>query len=168
MTLDINELVEQTFQVARKTIEAGGGWRPEVHIFHAGGTEVVGIDPRIMSTVRGKQELTAVINERMKQRNAILAVMVADVWVAEDDVPRARLDEPFPGRLEALTATVWGPSQPTMVGMQIYSRAADGKPVFEEFSWHDRCISRFAGDSLSRDDDADPHSFFTDSGKKPH
>jgi hypothetical protein len=168
MTLDINELVEQTLQEARKTIEAGAEWRPEVHIFHAGGSEIMSIDPVIMSTVREKQELTAIISERMKHCNAILAVMVADAWVATDNVRRLDLNVPFPGRLEALTATVWGPSQPTLMGTQTYSRAPDGKPVFQEFSWDGRCVNRFAGVNLSRENDADPHSFFTDSGKKPH
>jgi hypothetical protein len=42
-----------------------------------------------------------------------------------------------------------------MMGMQIYSRAADGKPVFEEFSWRDRCVSRFAGDNLPGHDNID-------------
>lgn len=167
MTLDINDLVEQALQEARKTIEAGAELSPEVHILHAGGTEIMSIDPVIMSTVRNKQELTAIISERMKRCNAILAVMVADAWVSTDNVRRLDLNVPFVGRLEALTATVWGPSQPTMMGTQTYSRAPDGKLVFKEFSWDGRCVNRFAGDNLSRHDDTDPRSFFTDSGKKP-
>jgi hypothetical protein len=48
------------------------------------------------------------------------------------------------------------------MGLQIYSRAAGGVPVFETFFWHHRYASRFAGDAMEDVGEIDARTFFTD------
>jgi hypothetical protein len=100
-----------------------------------------------------KQKAATMINEHMKDCGATLAVMISDVWVAE--VPKGGTlpasVRNHAGRTEALVVTMWGPKQPTTMGVQSYSRDAKGKPVFGDLLWQEpqkRSASLFAGQDL--------------------
>jgi hypothetical protein len=147
---DVNQIVHDFLAKARKIIADGEHWSPFVLIVHSTGTEALSI-PDVGRTAEEKQRVTDLIAGRMKQRNAALAIMVTDVWLAKVPAgatpPKSARNDP--GRTEALAVTIWGPGLPTRMGIQTYARDADGKPVFAEFSWqepHEHSASRFAGD----------------------
>ena len=151
---DVNEIVHDCLAMARKIIADGEHWSPMVLLIHAVGIEVLAISG-MGKSAEEKQQVAKLIKELMTACRATLALMITDVWQAEvqktDPMPRS-LQSPFPGRTEALQVTMWGPGQPTTVGMQTYTRDAQGKPVFAPFWWQDpgeRSWSLFAGDDLA-------------------
>jgi hypothetical protein len=123
-----------------------------VFLIHKDGIEALTITG-MGATGEEKRRVADMIVERMKDCGATLAIMVMDAWIAETakGSPRPRSVRHDPGRTEALAVTLWGPKQPTVMGMQSYSRDAKGKPVFGVFSWQtpqERSSSRFAGDDV--------------------
>jgi len=159
---DVNAIVQEVLGQAREVIRAGEHWSPMVFLIHPDGMEVMEITA-MGKTGAEKQRVADMINDRMKDCGATLAIMVMDVWVAKVDKgsPRPHSVRNDPGRTEALTATLWGPKQPTRMGMQSYSRDAKGKPVFGEFWWQtpqERSSSRFAGDDIDAGLDRDSSS----------
>jgi hypothetical protein len=146
---DVNAIVQDVLGKARRVIEAGGHWSPMLFFIREDGVETLAITG-MGSTGEEKQRVATMIDKRMKDCGATLAILIMDVWIAEraKGSPRPRSVRNDPGRTEALTVTLWGPKQPTMTGMQSYSRDAKGKPVFGGFSWQDRSSSRFAGDDV--------------------
>jgi hypothetical protein len=137
ITNDVIEVLQNSLSEARSVIEAGGTWSPLVHILHHG--DMVSIRIRGMSAdPREKDRTTSLISSKMKELNAILAIMITDTWVGHatsgNPLPRS-LENPFPGRAEALMVAIWGPDGVATCGLQMYRRCADGKIEFEELKW---------------------------------
>ena len=103
-----------------------------------------------------KNLIASLINSKMKELNAIVAIMITDTWVG-DAAPGSplpcSLQSPSPGRHEALMVAIWGPDGVATCGMQMYRRCANGKVEFEELKWAEPSTEfRFARSKMGQKD----------------
>jgi hypothetical protein len=153
MTIDIEKLIEMSLSGARSVIEEGGTWSPLLHIVPSEGVWSVFLRGMIADPCR-KNLVEILIKSRMKELNGIVAIMISDTWVGDAtpaDSLRPSLQDPFPGRAEALAVEMWWRDGVAECGLQMYRRCADGKVVFEELQWQEPSTEfRFAGRNIEQ------------------
>jgi hypothetical protein len=105
---------------------------------------------------REEDRVASLISSKMKELNAIVAIVITNNWVADEtsgnSVHRS-MQTPFPGYAEALAMEMWWRDEVATCGIQMYQRCANGKVEFEELKWTEPSTEfRFARGNMGQKD----------------